>query len=253
MTSPFISIVIPTYNEEKSIGSVLDAVYRALEKNRWVWEVIVIEDGSKDGTRRVVEQKVKEHPYSRAIYHEVNKGYCQSLKDGLREAKGKYSIYVAGDEEFDCLELPQFMEKLESGADLVLGVRWQRNDYALWRLLISVIYIFLLNFLFKVRVNDYNWIQAWPTELFTRIELESKSLFILPEIIIKAHDLGYRIAEIPSNHKGRPFGQSSLNYRIMGYAILEAFRFAFSGRQTFQRKYADRSHSQTNLSQVSAK
>ena len=83
----------------------------------------------------------------------------------------------------------------------------------------------LLNFLFKLRVNDYNWSQAWSRELLERVELRSKTLFVLPELIIKAHDLKYRIKEIPSNHRGRQAVKSSVNMRIMGHALWEALLF----------------------------
>ncbi len=108
---------------------------------------------------------------------------------------------------------------------MVLGVRWQRNAYKLFRFIIFVIYIFLLNYLFKLRVNDNNWSQAWSKELLERIELKSNSLFVLPEIIIKAHDLKCRIKEVPSNHRGRRYGKSSLNMRIMGKALVDALGF----------------------------
>jgi hypothetical protein len=117
----------------------------------------------------------------------------------------------------------------------VLGVRWQRNAYQLFRFFLSVIYIFLLNYLFKLRINDYNWSQAWSREIIERIELKSKSLFILPEIIIKAYDLKYRIKEVPSNHRGRRTGRSSVNMRIMGKALFDAISF---WRYRRSRKYS---------------
>ena len=155
-----------------------------------------------------------------------NQGYTKSLKDGIRKASGAFLMYIGADEEFDCSELPQFINPLLEGkADVVLGVRWQRNAYQLFRFFLSVIYIFFLNYLFKLRVNDYNWSQAWRKELLERIELRSNSLFVLPEIIIKAHDLKYQVTEVPSNHHGRQFGKSSVNVQIMGHALLDALSF----------------------------
>ncbi len=156
------------------------------------------------------------------------------MRDGMKQARGKYFMDIGADEEFDFSEIASFVEPLltesEKHADLVLGVRWQRNAYKLHRFFLSVVYIFQLNFMFKMRINDYNWSQAWCRELFEKIELESESLFMLPEIIIKAHDLGYKIKEVPSNHRGRRTGRSSLNFKIMSYALLDAFRFWFKRR-----------------------
>lgn len=224
---PRISFLIPVYNEELNISRVLENLFRILKQHsEWNSEVVIIEDGSTDGTRMVLTSKVKEHPNIKLILHEKNKGYNASLRDGIHHASGEFLMYLGADEEFDSSELPQFVNPLLAGeVDLVLGVRWQRNAYQLFRFFLSVIYIFLLNYLFKLRINDYNWSQAWRKELLNRIELKSNSLFILPEIIIKAHDLKYRIKEVPSNHRGRRFGKSSLNMKIMGHALLEAFRF----------------------------
>jgi len=227
---PQVSFVIPVYNEEHNITNVLRDLHQVIENHpEWRGEVIVIEDGSKDRTRQVLLDEIKKFPATQLILHERNQGYTPSLKDGIERARGRYVMYIGADEEFDCSEVPAFVRLLldpsENHADIVLGVRWQRNAYKLFRFFLSVIYIFLLNFLFKLRINDYNWSQAWPRDFFSRVKLRSGSLFILPEIIIRAHDLKYRIKEIPSNHRGRRTGKSSVNLRIMGYALLEALGF----------------------------
>ncbi len=225
--NPTVSFIIPVYNEELNIARVLANLYSVLNDHlEWNSEVILIEDGSKDRTKTIMLEEARKYNGVQLIFHDCNKGYAQSLKDGIKKARGRFLAYVGADEEFDCLEIPQFIEPLvKNEADVVLGVRWQRNAYQLFRFFLSVIYIFLLNYLFKLRINDYNWSQAWPKELFNKVELNSKSLFVLPEIIIKAHDLKYRIKEVPSNHRGRQFGKSSVNMRIMGQALFEALSF----------------------------
>ena len=222
-----VSFLIPVYNEELNIARVLTNLHDVLRVHPdWNCEVVVIEDGSTDGTRNMILKEAPKYPRIQLILHNKNQGYTRSLKDGMDKASGKFLVYIGADEEFDCSELPQFINPLiENEADVVLGVRWQRNAYQLFRFFLSVIYIFLLNYLFKLRVNDYNWSQAWCKELLDRIELKSNSLFVLPEIIIKAHDLNYRFKEVPSNHRGRQFGKSSVNMRIMGHALWDAFSF----------------------------
>lgn len=234
---PFISFIVPVFNEELNIATMLRNLHRVLDQHRdWNWEVIVVEDGSRDGTRQVLLEEMKKYPKSRLLLHDKNQGYTRSLKDGMRQSRGQFLMYIGADEEFDSTEIPHFVRLLQNGeADVVLGVRWQRNAYKLFRFFLSVIYIFLLNGLFRMRINDYNWSQAWKREIFERIELVSKSLFVLPEIILKAHDLGYRIREIPSNHRGRQAGKSSVNLRIMGHALGEAVRFALRRRSKSYR------------------
>ena len=224
---PMVSFIIPVYNEEKNIARVLYNLHTVLKNHlEWNSEVILIEDGSKDGTKNIIVQETHKYCGMQLIFHDKNQGYAQSLKDGIQKARGQFLMYVGADEEFDCSEIPQFLTPLlGSETDVVLGVRWQRNAYQLFRFFLSVIYIFLLNFLFKLRINDYNWSQAWPREFFTRVNLRSKSLFILPEIIIRANDLNYKIREIPSNHRGRKTGKSSVSFKIMGSALLDALFF----------------------------
>jgi glycosyltransferase involved in cell wall biosynthesis len=226
-TSPFISFITPVYNEEENIARMLANLFAVLNSHpEWNWEVILIEDGSRDKTREVLRAEVQKYPNTQLIIHEKNQGYTQSLKDGLKAARGQYLMYVGADEEFDSSEIPAFVEILRKGeTDVLLGVRWQRNAYQLFRFFLSVIYIFLLNYLFKVRINDYNWSQAWSRKVLDRIDLTSQSLFVLPEIIVKAHDLGFRIKEIPSNHRGRQAGKSSVNIKIMGFALWEGLKF----------------------------
>lgn len=223
----FISFITPVFNEEENIANFLTNLHQVLYAHPdWHWEVILIEDGSRDRTRNVLVEELKKYPGTELIIHEKNQGYTRSLKDGIAKASGKYLMYIGADEEFDSSELPNFVAPLLEGqADLVLGVRWQRNAYKLFRFFLSVIYIFVLNYLFKLRVNDYNWSQAWCRELLERIDLRSHSLFVLPEIIIRAYDLKYRVKEVPSNHRGRQWGKSSVNMKIMGFALLEAFLF----------------------------
>jgi len=224
-----ISFIVPVYNEEQNISNMLRNLHRVTEANpQWNSEVLIIEDGSKDNTRKVLQEEIKKYPGTQLIIHEKNQGYTRSLKDGINASRGKFLMYIGADEEFDCSEIPNFVNLLNhgtEGADIVLGVRWQRNAYQLFRFFLSVIYIFLLNFLFKLRINDYNWSQAWSRNLFNKIQINSTSLFVLPEIIIKAHDLNFKIKEIPSNHRGRQAGKSSVNMRIMGHALLESLKF----------------------------
>lgn len=223
----FISFITPVYNEEQNIATMLANLNKVLSAHpHWNYECILIEDGSRDNTRKVIIEEAKKYPYISLILHDQNQGYTSSMKDGMAKATGRYLMYIGADEEFDSSELPNFVNLLlEGNTDVVLGVRWQRNAYGLFRFFLSIIYIFLLNYLFKIRINDYNWSQAWSRELLDRIELQSKSLFMLPEIIIKAHDLKYRIKEVPSNHRGRYWGKSSVNMKIMGFALWEALKF----------------------------
>lgn len=229
---PQISFIIPVFNEEYNITGVFDDLNKVIRENpHWNAEMIVIEDGSSDNTREVILKLTEDYPNVQLILHDQNSGYVKSMRDGIAKARGKYLMYIGADEEFDISEVPSFVEPLlaegDEHADVVLGVRWQRNAYALHRFFMSVIYIFMLNAMYRLRVNDYNWSQAWSRKLIDSIEIESQSIFMLPEIIIKAFDLGFKVKEVPSNHRGRKWGKSSLNLKIFGHAFWESFTFWF--------------------------
>lgn len=231
-SKPKISFIIPVYNEEQNITGVFNDLGRVIHAHpEWNAEMIVIEDGSTDQTRAVILNLVKIYTETQIILHDINQGYVKSMRDGIAKARGEYLMYIGADEEFDMSEVPHFVAPLlavgDEHADVVLGVRWQRNAYKLHRFFMSIIYIFMLNAMFKLRINDYNWSQVWSRKLIEEIDIESKSLFMLPEIIIKASDLGYKIKEIPSNHRGRRWGKSSLNIKIFGHALLDSFFFFF--------------------------
>ena len=114
MQDPFISFIIPVYNEEFNIRGVFRDLYAVLlEHPEWRSEVIVVEDGSKDHSRKVLQDLVKtRYPEVRLILHEKNQGYNPSMRDGFALAKGLYVMYIGADEEFDCSEVPSFVEPL---------------------------------------------------------------------------------------------------------------------------------------------
>ena len=138
---PSVSFIIPVYNEEYNIPNVLKGLYQVLEVHpEWNWEVIVIEDGSRDRTRAVILEEIRKYSGIQLILHDKNQGYTPSLKEGIARARGKFLMYIGADEEFDCSEVPSFVSPLLEGqTDVVLGVRWQRNAYKLSRFFLYVI------------------------------------------------------------------------------------------------------------------
>src|SRR3989338_3518772 len=133
----FVSFIIPVFNEEGNIANLLRNLHAVLYANpHWRSEVTLIEDGSRDNTRDVMQQELRKYPGMQLILHEKNQGYVRSLMDGIANSHGKYLMYVGADEEFDCSELPNFINILMANgpehADIFLGVRWQGNAYELF-------------------------------------------------------------------------------------------------------------------------
>ena len=98
-----ISFIIPVFNEEQNIAAVLRDLFQVVNAQKeWNSELIVVEDGSTDNTRRVLLKELEKYPKVQLVLHDQNQGYTQSLKDGIATAQGRFLMYVGADEEFDC-------------------------------------------------------------------------------------------------------------------------------------------------------
>ena len=123
-----VSIVMPAYNEEKNIEDTIRKCSRVLESEKLNGEIVVVEDGSKDSTKEVLENLKKDIPYLRVIIHETNLGYGKAVSDGIKAARGVYIVTLDSDGQFDINELPLFLEKIKEGYNMVTGYRLRKKD-----------------------------------------------------------------------------------------------------------------------------
>lgn len=123
MSNPYLSIVIPAYREELRIGETLQSIDRYLESRKIVAEVLVVVDGSPDDTAQVVRNYALRMPYIRVIEHTVNRGKGHAVRVGLSEAAGEYVLFMDADGSTSIDHTDALLEKLASGADVVVGSR----------------------------------------------------------------------------------------------------------------------------------
>ena len=117
-----LSVFLPAFNEEKDIGRTVLQVRDTLLKIADEWELIVVNDGSKDKTKKIVEDLVNRDPRIKIINHEFNRGYGASLRSGFYSAKYPWIAYMDSDGQFNFSEVTAFIEKQkETGADIVVG------------------------------------------------------------------------------------------------------------------------------------
>jgi len=206
-----LTVVIPAYNEEASLEKIVVDTLGVVRGTAAQFEIIIVDDGSTDGTRRVAEKLVRQYPEVRVVSHERNLGSGAAIKTGVAHAACEYVIYVPADDQFNIREVDGFLS-LTDRADIVIGVRLERSDYSWFRLLSSRVFIALANFLFGFRYKDVNWVHLWRREAFQKIRPRSKGVFMLEEILVRADRLGYKVAEIDSGYRpriaGRPKGCS---------------------------------------------
>ncbi len=203
---PSISAVIPAYNEERAIGSTVEAVVEALGGLVDDHEVIVVDDGSRDATASIVGALRERLPSVRLVSHETNRGYGAALATGFATATRELLFLTDGDKQFDVRELAAFLPKLGE-ADLVIGYRrpradpWVRRFYGWgWNVLV--------NLLFGHTARDVDCaFKLFPRRVLAELRVHSTGHTFSPELIIKARRAGYRVAEMRVSHYPRLAGQ----------------------------------------------
>ncbi len=219
---PEISIVIPALNEEDNIRDIVSRSRRAMEGLRRDFEVLVVNDGSSDNTRKICEEMSKEDSRVRVIHHERNEGIGPSLKDLFKNAAGELIFFIAADGQQDPAEITNFLEAIKDN-DIVYGIRKKRVDPPV-RKLTAWLWRAWIRFFFSLDVKDLNWVKMYRAGVFDTIQLEADSAFIDAEILIKARQKGLRIKGIFTGHYPRKFGRQSGNDPSV---VLRAFRDFF--------------------------
>jgi glycosyltransferase involved in cell wall biosynthesis len=215
-----VTAVLPAFNEEEAIGATATQVAEALARLVDDYEVIVVNDGSKDGTREVVEKLHETNPNIRCISHPVNRGYGDALKTGLDAATKDLLFLTDGDGQFDPRELADFVP-LMAAADLVIGYRAPRKD-PFMRLLNGWGWRVVVTLLFGYTARDIDCaFKLFRRSVWQHVGVESGGATFSAELLIKARRCGYSLIERPVTHMPRRAGKATgANPRV----ILRAFR-----------------------------
>ena len=211
-----ISIVIPAYNEEKTIVKVIREVKKVMGNIDINYELIVVDDGSQDKTAELA----KEESDITFVQHHYNKGYGAALKTGALKAKYDYIFYVDADDQHDINDIPKLIKQKED-YDMVVGAREQH--VSLFRLLAKIILSKLANYLAERKIPDIN-----SGFRIVKKELVTKYLNILPNtfsftttITLACFKGGYNVKYVPITIKKRKTGISTI------HPIKDSFRFVF--------------------------
>lgn len=203
---PDISVVVPIYNEVESLPHLIDAIANSLTNSGLNYEMILVDDGSKDGSTQLLREQAILRTDLRAVLLRRNYGQTAAMAAGFNYAKGRVIVTLDGDLQNDPADIPLLMVKLEEGYDLVSGWRKNRQDGALNRLLPSKIANWLIGKVTGVKLHDYGCsLKAYRSELVADMNLYGELHRFLPAL---AYIEGARITEIPVRHHARRFGQS---------------------------------------------
>ncbi|OIO04059.1 MAG: glycosyl transferase [Elusimicrobia bacterium CG_4_10_14_0_2_um_filter_56_8] len=230
------TIVIPSYNEMKTLPAVLKAISGlAMEK-----EVIVVDDGSSDGTREWTDKAIsgKEFPFElKIIKHEKNTGKGGALMTGFNAATGDIVIVQDADLEYDPSYIPAIVKPIEEGrADAVFGSRLisgKSETYNVFYLWGNQLLTFLVNLLFGAKMTDsYTCYKAFRVPLLKKMRLVSTGFEIEAELSCKTAFMGLRFEELSIIYASRSRGDGKkINYKDAIKGVLKIFKLRFTLRQ----------------------
>lgn len=212
-----ISIVIPIYNEAENLPNLVARVGEAILPTGRSFELICVDDGSRDNSARILQQLAQATPWLQPRYLMRNYGQTAALQAGFDAVRGRYVVTLDGDLQNDPLDIPALIDRLESDAniDMISGWRKDRQDKAMSRKLPSKLANRLISWATGVTLNDYGCaLKAYRVEIIQRIRLYGELHRFIP---ILAAEAGARIIEIPVRHHARTAGVSK-------YGIDRTFR-----------------------------
>lgn len=216
-----LSLCMPAYNEEANIESCLDAACTILPEFVQQFEVIVVDDGSKDGTSRVVADYGRRDARVRLVQHQQNKGYGGAVTSGLRAATCDLVMFTDSDGQFSFLDLPQLLIHLE-GRDFVIGYRHNRADTRM-RLVNAWGWNRLVRLLLGVKVRDLDCaFKLFRRDVVERLQLTATGACINAEMLVQCVRAGLKFREVPVMHYPRYHGAATgANLKVIARAFRE--------------------------------
>jgi SAM-dependent methyltransferase len=232
-----LSILVPLFNEEEFIGTLLRRVLAAPLPEGLAREIIVVDDGSTDGSDRIVEEIASRHPgLVRLLRHGRNRGKGAAIRTAVEQARGEYCLIQDADLEYDPREYPNLLKPLLEGkADAVYGSRFmivaERRVMYYWHSIANRLVTGLCNLTADVNLTDMGTgYKAFRTALLAETPIRSNGFGLEPEITIKLARRGARIYEVPVSYHGRTY-EDGKKIRVPDAVaiVLTILRFSLSG------------------------
>jgi glycosyltransferase involved in cell wall biosynthesis len=226
-----LTVFFPCYNEEANVERTTLAALKMCRRLGIDFEIIIVDDGSKDRTGEIADRLAAEHANVRAAHNKPNRGYGGALRRGFREATKDWVFYTDGDGQFDFEEIDKLFPLLER-FDIASAYRLDRKDSFI-RKVNAFCWTTLVNAAFRLWLHDIDCaFKVYPRTLMDEIEMKSQGALIDTEMLARAKRLGYTIGQVGVHHYPRTAGaQTGANLRV----ILRAFKELFKLRRDIQR------------------
>lgn len=224
VTNNSLTIFFPVHNEVSNLETLIAATAEVLPDLSPEVEVLIVDDGSTDGSSDLADALAEKHTWLRVIHHEVNRGYGGALQSGFRGAKNNLIFYTDGDGQFDMGELAGCITTL-GDADVLSCFRKDRQD-AWHRKINTAIYETAVKLIFGLKVHDPDCAyKIYRKSVIDSIQMHSCGALIDVEMLLQAQRAGYRIVQQGVRHLPRQHGQSSgANLQVIARAVRELFR-----------------------------
>ncbi|MFQ5671201.1 MAG: glycosyltransferase family 2 protein [Acidobacteriota bacterium] len=205
-----LSVVLPCYNEEKLIRDVVTSIILFLPQAAETFEIIAVDDGSKDRTGKILDELSAQFPSLAVIHHPVNRGYGSALRTGFSRARYKHVFYTDSDGQFDISEILTLIPHVEK-ADIVTGYRRNRQD-PLHRKINSRAFGAFARLTLGLRLRDIDCaFKIYHRKVLDSLVLLSDGILIDTEIFYKAKRQGFTVREVPVTHRARSEGSPTGN------------------------------------------
>ena len=223
-----VSVVVPVRNEQLTVALLYDEIHAALEPLGRSWEVVFVDDGSTDASMGALTKLHADNGETvRVVRLRRNFGKAAALAAGFEQARGDVLVTIDADLQDDPSEIPRLLAKLDEGFDLVSGWKTRRRD-PLSRRVATKLFNWAAGRLSGLRLHDMNCgLKAYRAEVVRSLRLYGELHRFIP---VLAHHRGFRIGELPVNHRPRPHGRSRYGFERYLRAFLDLLTVTFIGR-----------------------
>ena len=205
---PSLSIFFPCYNDAGTIGSMIAAADRVASEFTADYEILAVDDGSSDSSRKLLEELRLKYSKLKLIFHIKNRGYGAAIRSGIASATKDLLFYTDGDGQYDVFELRKLLPIMQDGMDVVNGYKILRHD-PFHRVVIGIVYLRLMRLLFNFKLRDIDCdFRLIRRSILEKICLKHDSGVICLELVKKLELAGCRFAKYPVNHYHRSYGRS---------------------------------------------